>query len=69
ILLAAIRTEAKRRGYRALWLETGTSAPFAAARALYQSQGFKPCGPFGDYRIDPHSAFYTMRLAPQEASL
>ncbi|OLS52210.1 GNAT family N-acetyltransferase [Rhodovulum sulfidophilum] len=68
-LLAAIRTEAKRRGYRALWLETGTSPPFAAARALYQSQGFEPCGPFGDYRIDPHSAFYTRRLAPQEASL
>ncbi|WP_172599838.1 GNAT family N-acetyltransferase [Cereibacter sphaeroides] len=39
-LLAAIRTEAKRRGYRVLWLETGTSAPFAAAQML------RPCHPF-----------------------
>ncbi|RAP42105.1 hypothetical protein BYZ73_07050 [Rhodovulum viride] len=66
-LLAAIQTEASRRGYRALWLETGATEPFAAARALYERQGFEPCEPFGAYRIDPHSAYYTKILAPQEA--
>ncbi|WP_414897481.1 GNAT family N-acetyltransferase [Rhodovulum sp. YEN HP10] len=68
-LLAAIQTEALKRDYRALWLETGTAAAFAAARALYEGQGFEPCGPFGTYRIDPHSAYYTKRLARQEAGL
>ncbi|MBL3570819.1 hypothetical protein BV509_09935 [Rhodovulum sulfidophilum] len=67
-LLAAIQTEARARGYLSLWLETGATAPFAAARALYERQGFHPCGPFGAYRLDPHSAYYTKSLAPKSVT-
>lgn len=54
--------EARTRGYRTLWLETGTEPGFAAARHLYASEGFEPCGVFGDYPDTPLSAFMTMRL-------
>ncbi|MEO1457773.1 MAG: GNAT family N-acetyltransferase [Pseudomonadota bacterium] len=60
-LLGAILAEARARRYDALFLETGSMEAFAAARALYAAHGFRPCGPFADYRPDPHSVF--MRLA------
>ncbi len=41
---------ARTRGFRRLSLETGTTAAFAPARALYESAGFVPCGPFGGYQ-------------------
>lgn len=53
---------ARERGYARLSLETGASAPFLPARRLYESVGFVPCGPFGDYPDDPHSAFLTLVL-------
>ncbi|WP_316013278.1 GNAT family N-acetyltransferase [Roseobacter sp. HKCCA0434] len=56
-LLGAILAEAERRGYGALWLETGSHADFAAARGLYAAHGFTETGPFGDYVTDPHSVF------------
>ena len=61
-ILAAIVAEAERRGYRALYLETGSYPVFAPARALYEHRGFTECPPFADYRPDPHSAFFTMPL-------
>jgi putative acetyltransferase len=54
---------ARSRGYDSLWLETGSSPPFAPAHALYRSVGFAVCGPFADYREDPHSVFMTLPLA------
>jgi putative acetyltransferase len=45
-LLGVTRT----RGFRRVSLETGTTAAFAPARALYESAGFVPCGPFACYR-------------------
>ncbi|MDF1791508.1 MAG: GNAT family N-acetyltransferase [Thalassobaculaceae bacterium] len=53
---------AKARGYRRLSLETGSMEGFAPARALYQRHGFTYCGPFGDYKEDPHSVFMTLAL-------
>ncbi len=50
------------RGARRVSLETGTMAAFAPARALYAETGFVPCGPFGDYRPSPTSAFMTRAL-------
>jgi putative acetyltransferase len=44
-------------------LETGSHAPFAAARELYARQGFVECGPFADYVLDPYSFFMTKQLA------
>jgi putative acetyltransferase len=53
---------ARTRGFSGLSLETGTSAAFAPARRLYESAGFAACGPFGDYRESPHSAYFTRKL-------
>jgi len=58
-----IISEARRRGYRRLSLETGADAPFAPARALYSSFGFALTDPFADYRLDPFSVFMKLDLA------
>jgi putative acetyltransferase len=55
---------ARRRGYRRLSLETGSSDDFAASRALYTRYGFRACEPFADYRKDPFSYFMTLELEP-----
>lgn len=61
-VLNHILAEARRRGYKRLSLETGSAPTFHAAHQLYQSVGFQYCGPFGDYRPDPHSVFMTLEL-------
>jgi len=53
---------AQARGYGALYLETGKDEGYAPARALYQSHGFEPCGPFGDYRDSPYNTFFKLDL-------
>jgi putative acetyltransferase len=53
---------ARARGYRRLSLETGSGPAFAAARALYVSARFEPCGPFADYDGSPNSAYMTLPL-------
>lgn len=58
-VLAHILAEAQRRGYQRLSLETGSPAPFEAAKQLYARHGFEFCGPFGDYVEDPYSVFMT----------
>lgn len=61
-LLQHIVAEARARGIRSLWLETGADEGFLPAQRLYASEGFVPCGPFGDYRPDPLSVFLTREL-------
>ncbi|HTQ38790.1 MAG TPA: GNAT family N-acetyltransferase [Pirellulales bacterium] len=61
-ILAHIIAEARRRGYRRLSLETGAMDYFQPAHALYAKFGFRPCGPFGNYKEDPNSRFMTMEL-------
>lgn len=61
-VLNHILDEARRRGYTRLSLETGSAETFAAAHRLYESAGFIPCGPFGDYTLDPYSVFLTLDL-------
>ena len=63
-VLEEILLEARRRGYRRLSLETGTAPAFEPACRLYESVGFRPCGPFGDYKPDPHSMFMSLDLEP-----
>lgn len=53
---------ARARGVRQVSLETGTTAAFAPARALYTSAGFVPCGPFGSYQRTPDNTFFTLWL-------
>eukprot|EP01035_Chromulina_nebulosa_P010293 gene10293-13839_t len=48
-MLTHIISEARTLGYHRLSLETGSSADFAPALALYEAHGFQYCPPFGDY--------------------
>ena len=61
-LLTHIIDEATSRGYLRLSLETGSMAAFTPARALYESYGFAPCQPFGDYKPDVNSVCMTKVL-------
>jgi putative acetyltransferase len=51
---------AKQRGVSRVSLETGTNEAFKPARDLYESFGFKPCKPFGDYLPHPISVCMTL---------
>jgi putative acetyltransferase len=63
-MLHHIIATSRQDGMTSLWLETGVHPDFAPARALYLSEGFAECPPFGDYILDPHSVFMTLRLSP-----
>jgi putative acetyltransferase len=62
LVLEHILTEAKRMGFTRLSLETGAAEFFRPARNLYERFGFGYCGPFADYKLDPHSVFMTKAL-------
>lgn len=62
IMLGHIIATARERGMTRLSLETGSSAYFHPAVALYQRHGFVPCPPFGEYVEDPNSVFLTLTL-------
>jgi len=61
-LLSHLLDTARARGYRRVSLETGTTPGFAAARALYESAGFTPAGPFADYPQTGDNCFYARTL-------
>jgi putative acetyltransferase len=61
-ILTHLLDEAQKAGAQTAYLETGSEAPFAAARALYESLGFLYVGPFGDYIEDPLSVFMSLTL-------
>ena len=61
-ILHHIVAEARSRGYRRLSLETGSTEPFAAALRLYESEGFVPCAPFGDYKDTPFTRLFMREL-------
>jgi putative acetyltransferase len=61
-ILEHLIAEARSRGMESLWIETGSTEPFAPALRLYESAGFVRCGPFGDYRDDPFSVFLTRTI-------
>jgi putative acetyltransferase len=58
-ILNRIISEASKRGYTRLSLETGSAEAFKPAVNLYEQNGFEVCDPFGDYKNDPHSVFMT----------
>jgi putative acetyltransferase len=58
-LLVFLIEQARARGMRSLWLETGSAPAFAPALGLYESAGFVRCGPFDGYVEDPFSVFMT----------
>ncbi|HTS83443.1 MAG TPA: GNAT family N-acetyltransferase [Myxococcaceae bacterium] len=61
-ILEHLLAEARARRLRTVWLETGSAPAFVPALRLYESAGFRRCGPFGDYRLDPFSVFMTREL-------
>lgn len=61
-VLKSIITEARRRNYTRLSLETGAGNEFEPARKLYASFGFKICSPFGEYTDDINSVYMTLEL-------
>ena len=63
LLLEAVLAEARRRGCARVSLETGTGESFRPARSLYESFGFRPSEPFGDYANTEHNLCMTLRLA------
>lgn len=62
LMLQHLLTEAGRRGYRRLSLETGSMAFFEPAHRLYRRFGFEACRPFANYVEDPNSLFMTKVL-------
>jgi putative acetyltransferase len=61
-LVAHLVSEARRRGYGRVSIETGTMDGFAPARALYVGAGFVSCEPFGAYTVDAYSVCMTLPL-------
>lgn len=61
-VLAHIIAEARTRGYRRLSLETGDFPYFVPAHHLYERFGFQRCDPFGSYRHEPISLYFTLEL-------
>ena len=59
-MLDRLADHARDRGVGVLRLETGIHQ--AAAIGLYERAGFRPIPPFGEYREDPLSRFYELRL-------
>jgi len=61
-VLGRIVETARQRGYETLSLETGSHPAFLPAQKLYRSFGFEYCGPFADYKENPHSVFMALQL-------
>ena len=61
-LLDHIISEARRRGYRRLSLETGSGPEFEAALSLYRKRGFETGDAFGDYQSSAFNQFLHLDL-------
>ena len=61
-VLSHVLDEARAAGFTRVSLETGASAFFGPAHALYRRHGFVDCEPFGSFRPDPLSIFLTREL-------
>lgn len=62
VLLDHVIAKARASGMKMLWLETGSSPGFFPALKLYESAGFRYCGPFADYRENAFSRFMTREI-------
>lgn len=61
-LLNHLLQVAAASGYERVSLETGTMAAFEPARTMYESAGFVPCEPFGEYTDNPYSVCMTLTV-------
>jgi putative acetyltransferase len=60
-LLSALEDALRARGVALALLETGDTQ--VEARRLYETAGYRPCGPFGGYPDNGLSVFYAKALA------
>ena len=67
-MLAHLLGVARAAGFCRVSLETGTTAAFASARALYQRAGFILCGPFAGYQPTEDNLFMTLELDAVQAA-
>jgi putative acetyltransferase len=67
-ILTHLLSVARAAGFCRVSLETGTTAAFAPARALYQRAGFRLCGPFADYQPSEDNLFMTLELIGVQAA-
>jgi putative acetyltransferase len=67
-MLRHIISSAQASGMSRLSLETGSSAYFQPAVALYRKHGFVECAPFADYVLDPNSVFMSLDLQGSHAT-
>ncbi len=61
-LLNILIIEAKKNGIKKISLETGAGNFFKPARKLFEKAGFKICGPFAHYKIDPNSCYFSKKI-------
>jgi putative acetyltransferase len=61
-ILKHIIAVAREMGISRLSLETGSWDYFKPAHALYRRHGFVECEPFGDYKADVNSLFFSLRM-------
>lgn len=61
-VLDALLDLGRSRGYRTLYLETGTGHAFDAAHALYRRNGFVRCEAFGEYVASDFNVFFQRTL-------
>jgi putative acetyltransferase len=61
-VLEQILSTARWRGYRHLYLETGTGTAFEPAHKLYLRNGFQYCEAFAPYKPNDFSAFMVKPL-------
>lgn len=61
-LLHAVEAKARELKLSRIDLETGPKSH--AALSLYEAAGYRPCGPFAEYKPDPNSVFMTKGLVP-----
>ncbi len=61
-VLDRILHTAQERGYRKVYLETGTGNTFKAAHGLYLKNGFSRCGAFGAYIATDFNVFMVRTL-------
>lgn len=59
-ILTHVVNRAAKEGFDHLVLETGHN--YDAARRLYETAGFRQCGPVLDYPENPYSVFYSRPL-------
>jgi putative acetyltransferase len=61
-MLTYLLDQARRRGYRRVFLETGSGPAFAAALGLYAAAGFEACAPFPPYGPSEFNRFFCLTL-------